>query len=313
MNRKDKLAIVIPAYKAAFLREAIQSIAQQTCKDFTLYIGDDASPHDLSRIIADFDNKMNIVYKRFDENLGGKDLAGHWNRCVGLVKEESWIWLFSDDDIMEPGCVEAFYVFIQAKPDVDLVHFNVQVISNKGSVIRNCPPFPALLSAEDFFAKKVTCRLESFAVEYIFKRSVYEANGKFESFDLAWGSDDATWIKFSKKKGIRTINGPVVKWRYSQENITAIAEDKNVIIRKLNAVTAYLKWANHFFTTHHLKDATSSFDKVKFLVYVLIHTSCISFQKKCKLLRKSVRELGFSGVWTLGALYLMYGEAKRRL
>ncbi|MDQ3843120.1 MAG: glycosyltransferase family 2 protein, partial [Bacteroidota bacterium] len=90
MNRKDKLAIVIPAYKAAFLREAIQSIAQQTCKDFTLYIGDDASPHDLSRIIADFDNKMNIVYKRFDENLGGKDLAGHWNRCVGLVKEESW-------------------------------------------------------------------------------------------------------------------------------------------------------------------------------------------------------------------------------
>ncbi|MBD0331942.1 MAG: glycosyltransferase family 2 protein [Chitinophagaceae bacterium] len=256
---------------------------------------------------------MNIVYKRFDENLGGKDLAGHWNRCVGLVKEESWIWLFSDDDIMELGCVEAFYNFIQTNPDVDLIHFNVQVISNKGSVIRNCPLFPALLSADDFFAKKVTCRLESFVVEYIFKREVFEANGKFESFDLAWGSDDATWIKFSKKKGIRTIKGPVVKWRYSHENITAIAEDKNVIIRKLNAVTAYLKWANHFFIANHLKDATSSFDKVKFLLYVLIHTSCISFQKKCRLLRNSVKELGFSGVWAPGVLYLMYGEAKKRL
>ena len=39
-----ELAIVIPAYKIMYFDQALSSIANQTCKDFTLYIGDDSSP-----------------------------------------------------------------------------------------------------------------------------------------------------------------------------------------------------------------------------------------------------------------------------
>ena len=42
---------------------------------------------------------MNIVYSTFDTNLGGVDLAGHWDRCIALAKEPV-IWFFSDDDLM---------------------------------------------------------------------------------------------------------------------------------------------------------------------------------------------------------------------
>ena len=49
-----QLAIIIPAYKETFLRKALESIASQTCKDFTLYIGDDCSPNDLKSIVSDF-------------------------------------------------------------------------------------------------------------------------------------------------------------------------------------------------------------------------------------------------------------------
>ena len=58
-----KLAIVIPAYKDLFLEDTLTSIANQTCKNFTLYVGDDNSPHDLYKIVRMFEQKIDIVYK----------------------------------------------------------------------------------------------------------------------------------------------------------------------------------------------------------------------------------------------------------
>lgn len=49
-SETNKLAIVMPAYKARFLRQALESIAQQTDKRFTVYVGDDASPDDIKEI-----------------------------------------------------------------------------------------------------------------------------------------------------------------------------------------------------------------------------------------------------------------------
>ena len=96
---EEKIAIVIPAYKFRFLRQTLDSIVVQTCRSFTVYIGDDASPQNLKEIVSDYADKMNIVYRRFDTNLGGVDLPGHWDRCIALAKEPV-VWFFSDDDLM---------------------------------------------------------------------------------------------------------------------------------------------------------------------------------------------------------------------
>lgn len=67
------MAIVIPAYKGRFLKETLDSIAVQAHKDeFVLYIGDDASPERLDKIVESYQNKVNLVYHRFSENIGGQ-------------------------------------------------------------------------------------------------------------------------------------------------------------------------------------------------------------------------------------------------
>ena len=81
------MAIIIPAYKASFLRQTLESVAAQTCRDFRVYIGDDKSPEDLQTIVRAYADKMPIVYRRFDENLGGTDLVAHWERCIRLSDE----------------------------------------------------------------------------------------------------------------------------------------------------------------------------------------------------------------------------------
>lgn len=46
-----KITIAIPAYKANFLKEAIESVVQQSYNDWELVIVNDHSPHDLTSIV----------------------------------------------------------------------------------------------------------------------------------------------------------------------------------------------------------------------------------------------------------------------
>ena len=55
-----KLAIIIPAYKPRFLQETLDSIAKQNNHEFTVYIGDDASPYPLETIVDRYKNKFDI-------------------------------------------------------------------------------------------------------------------------------------------------------------------------------------------------------------------------------------------------------------
>jgi len=73
------LAIVIPAYKAAFLGRTLASIAAQTDRHFVVYVGDDASPHDLADICAGFAGAMALRYHRFDHPRAS-GAAGEWRR-----------------------------------------------------------------------------------------------------------------------------------------------------------------------------------------------------------------------------------------
>ena len=42
--QKKEIAIIIPAFKAFYLEQTLQSFVNQTNKNFTIYIGDDNSP-----------------------------------------------------------------------------------------------------------------------------------------------------------------------------------------------------------------------------------------------------------------------------
>ena len=242
-----RLAIIIPAYKATFLPAALESIAAQTCKDFTLYIGDDCSPEPISDIVEQYRDKIEIVYQRFDTNLGGKDLVAQWERCIAMSQDEPYIWLFSDDDVMESNCVEELFRQIENTKGVyNLYHFNVDVIDERGAFKCRKQDYPAVLSAYRFYCGKNSMRLSAFVVENVFSRKVYERFGGFMKYDLAWGSDIATWIVFSGEKGMCTVPHARIKWRQSSQNISP-NYSRQISERKLRADQNLLNWAYQYF------------------------------------------------------------------
>ena len=242
-----RLAIIIPAYKATFLPAALDSIAMQTCKDFTLYVGDDCSPEPIGSIVEQYKDKVNLVYQRFDTNLGGKDLVAQWERCIAMSKEEPYIWLFSDDDVMEPNCVEELLRQIEKTEGYyDVYHFNVDIINESGAFKKRKQDYPAVLPAYRFYRGKNSGRLSAFVVENVFSRKVYEQMDGFPKYDLAWGSDLAAWIVFSGRKGMNTVPDARVCWRQSSQNITP-DYSRQIAERKLKAQMALLNWAYGYF------------------------------------------------------------------
>lgn len=242
-----RLAIIIPAYKATFLPAALNSIAAQTCQDFTLYVGDDCSPEPIGNIVEQYRDKIDLVYQRFDSNLGGKDLVAQWERCIAMSQNESYIWLFSDDDVMEPNCVETLLKQIEAtKGAYDLYHFDVNEINYKGEFTKSLPKYPQVLSAYDFYKGKTSGRYRSYVVENVFSRDIYEHAGGFKNFDLAWGSDVATWCIFCGEKGMSKIPDAKVCWRRSAENITPNISS-SIAERKMIANCKLLAWAYDYF------------------------------------------------------------------
>ena len=249
MDNRKSLAIVIPAYKSTFLSAALDSIATQTCKDFTLYIGDDCSPNNIGEIVDRYRDKIDLVYKRFDSNLGGHDLVAQWERCIDLTQGEPWLWLFSDDDVMEADCVEEFYKAIKKNPDHNIYHFDINVIDKHGDIMRSIAPYPTGLTAWDFCKKRSEVKLISYVVEYIFRRDTFMKCGRFQNFDLAWGSDIATITKLIGNKTLGVINSAHVNWRYSGENISPDHSAKTSF-RKLLSVADYTDWINRHFFSH---------------------------------------------------------------
>lgn len=56
MSTDIKFSVTVPAYKAQFLAECIDSILAQTYKHFELIIVNDASPQDLDSIVSKYDD-----------------------------------------------------------------------------------------------------------------------------------------------------------------------------------------------------------------------------------------------------------------
>ena len=305
-----QLAIVIPYYKKTFFRETIDSIASQTCKDFVLYIGDDASLENPQDIIQDYKDKISIVYHRFDENLGGKDLVAQWDRCIDMIQGEDWMWLFSDDDKMENTCVEEFYSTLKEFPDIRVMRYIkkfcniVDGTSFYSTYKKGFTPFSEFVwDGLDLTENHVTMP------EFLFHRSLYDNNG-IVNVPFAWGSDKITYLQYVFDAGLIYNMSSIVFYMYSDRNISSSKELWQSKIKFKGRINS-IKWHKSFFKQVRRKyvtinvtelenryidrqsyflsiDSLSSFQKIKIGYYLF---RVVPTFKSLKSIIKSMRKI----------------------
>lgn len=286
----NNLAIIIPAYKPEYLQQTLDSFVRQTNKNFTIYIGDDNSPYNIYDIVKKYLDKLQIVYKKFDENFGGVSLVKQWERCIELSKEE-WIWLFSDDDVVSETCVETFYN--REDTNSKFFKFNTKVIDNNGNhIMKKYDKSSILLSKKiesiDFIKKRLNIEnFRSFAVEYIFHRDLFNAN-RFVDFPLAWVSDDATWFKYSiENQGYISILNDMVYWRHSGKNISSSVKDNIVNEKKIQASIQYLLWLNQYSAEKNI-----SLEDESKLKWLSIQIASLKYEFSYKKYNEIIKKIG---------------------
>lgn len=235
------VAIIIPAYKADKLEETLASIAGQSCRDFTLYIGKDKSPYDVKSVVESFAGQMDIRYTEFPDNLGGKDLVAQWERCIGLSVQEPWILLFSDDDRMPADAVERILQAVQAHPEASFFRFPLDRIDARGNTEYTCTPLPeGITPARELLSGYLGGQRPSAAIEYVFARKLFEQQGMVH-FPLAWCSDTATWYAYAKAAGgVLNLPGKAMEWRNASGN--NISNTSGLHALKMQALIAFVRW-----------------------------------------------------------------------
>ena len=98
------VSVCIPVYNGEnYLEECLNSVLNQTFKNFEVIIVDDQSSDasfEIGRKYGGIDNRLRVFQN--DRNLG---LVNNWNRCIELSHGE-WIKFVFQDDLIELNCLE---------------------------------------------------------------------------------------------------------------------------------------------------------------------------------------------------------------
>lgn len=296
-----KLAVIIPAFKKDYLARSLACLLRQTDQRFNLYICDDASPADIEGIARLTLGARPYIYKRFENNLGRSSLPKHWNRCVAL-SSEPWVWLFSDDDLMDDNCVEAFYNFLQMnEASADVVHFSLWKVDENDEVTDlTLAGFEQETWLEFAYGHFMGWRIAS-SQNLIFSRSAFDKEQGILDLPSGWQADAATIIAFGRYRGIRRIANARVFWRSSQQHITS---DISLRARskRLQAACLLCRWFQrqlempraHLFPS----DSAAFFQAMdRFLVTAIMSGGLFPAIANWKLISRTRAEIGHGSVW----------------
>lgn len=281
-----KFSIGIPAFKAKFLKQTIDSILSQTEGDFELIIVNDASPDNIEEIVNNYSD-IRLRYYSNETNFGAEHVVDNWNKCLSFAKGEFFI-LMGDDDILASNYLEEFIKLISRFPDLDIFHCRSLLINDKSTPFSMTQALPEYESVYENIWHRINEWRGQYVSDFVYRTNVLKSNGGFYKIKLAWASDDITSFIAMTKKGIAHINLPLLFYRRS--NIT-ISSSGSVLL-KLEAIKAEERWYNDFVKTNSPRNQEDKFLK-----------SCIELELPKYFKKKVISTIAYHGYTNKGLIF----------
>lgn len=207
MNPTPLFTVVIPTYnRPEYLRQAIESVLDQTFKNFELIVVDDAPDEAARQVVQAFGNER-LRYVKNDRASGG---AGTRNSGITRANGQ-WVAFLDDDDLWLPEKLER-----QAKQiasldsDVALIYTGHTTFSSQSDKTYTFVPKKAGQIYEDLLAWNVINGLYSVAI----RRDVLEDLGGLDERFPAL-QDLELYVRIAKVHKVAFIEDPLVRVRNS--------------------------------------------------------------------------------------------------
>lgn len=231
------VTIAIPAYKKAYLSEAIESALNQDYKNIELIIVDDNSPYNLNDIVSKYNDKR-IKYYRNKKNIGKHNPVNNWNRCVELAQGD-FFTLLCDDDTLMPNFISALLKLADKYKECNVFHARRLVKNELTGETKEDEVWPEWENVNELYKNNRWHTISEFM--YRTKR-VKEC--KYIPFPMAWGADDVSIVNFAAKGGIASSCECLAMFRFNNEHISK--EDTHMV-KKARARIEEAMWFGKFF------------------------------------------------------------------
>jgi len=247
--QQPKISVVMSVYNGEkYLREAIDSILNQTFGDFEFIIVDDGSTDKTAEIIDEYAKKdLRVKIIKNKNNIG---LTKSLNKAIQETKGE-YIARMDADDISSPERFDEQLTFIENHPEIGAVGCWYYLIDKNNKLIKKVRP-----PVKFYKIKKAI--LNSTPIIHpaamIRKISLEKINYYDESFKYAQDRDLLFRILNFYQLGV--VPKYLLKYRYTKQSISLqreIEQKKYCLkaIRKVIKKGIYPKWY-YFFTIRHL-------------------------------------------------------------
>ncbi|KAA3646319.1 MAG: glycosyltransferase family 2 protein [Chloroflexi bacterium] len=201
-----RLSVIIPTYnRAALLQEAIASVQAQTFTDFEIIVVDDGST-DGTQALLERLNVEGVLRYAVQENAGP---AAARNRAIAM-SEGKYVTFLDDDDLYVPNKLEREVAYLEAHPDMGLVHSDFIKFDAKhpdlgyrDTSFFSGHVYPGLLTYWKQFIATPTVMLP---------RRVLDEVGDFDE-RLRWGEDPDMWRRIARRYPLGHIPEALAKIR----------------------------------------------------------------------------------------------------
>ena len=218
MNDSICFSISIPAYKAQYFAECINSVLAQTYANFEIIIVNDASPQNLDEIVALYHDER-IRYFKNEKNCGALHVVDNWNKCLSYAKGD-YVICMGDDDKLLPNCLEEYVKLIKKYPGLNIYHALTEVIDEHSQFMRMQEMRPEREGLFSMIYGRLNNRRLQYIGDWLFRTDFLRSIGGFVNFPFAWGSDDMTAYLAAKEKGVANSQVPMFQYRESSVTIT---------------------------------------------------------------------------------------------
>ena len=205
---KPKVSVIMSVYNGEkYLREAIESILNQTFTDFEFIIVDDGSIDNSLEMIKSYDDERIKIINN-EENIG---LTKSLNKALKVARGE-YIARQDADDISLPNRFEEQIKYFEECPEVVLLGTDIYIINETGKtvgkrIVLTKPSIKDLLKNNQFNHGSV-----------MFKKEVINQLGGYNEL-IRYSQDYELWLRIAKSHEVRNLTQSLYKLRSHDENI----------------------------------------------------------------------------------------------
>lgn len=214
-----QLTVVIPIYnRARMLAQALESLRQQTYKDFVVIICDDASKENLQEVVDNFPD-VKIEYHRYEANAGQ-----FRNAMRGLeLCRTPFIKYLDSDDLLFPEALEKQVKALQEMPNAaiclgGMVSFEELPEKNQINVFDYTDPYIPQSRTDKQWARLEEYR-GSNPSACMYRTELFRNLGGFNT-GLVGIADWEICVALSSKYLVTAVNDPVCAYRMHTAQIT---------------------------------------------------------------------------------------------